>query len=50
MATIDGSGMITHVWLTTHHDHWRTLVLRAYWDHAPDPAIEVPLGDFFANG
>jgi hypothetical protein len=50
MATIDGSGMITHVWLTTHHDHWRTLILRAYWDHAPDPAIEVPLGDFFANG
>jgi hypothetical protein len=25
-------------------------VLRAYWDHADEPAIEVPLGDFFANG
>jgi hypothetical protein len=50
MATIEGPGMITHVWLTTHRDHWRTLVLRAHWDHSPDPAIEVPLGDFFASG
>jgi hypothetical protein len=25
-------------------------VLRAYWDHESEPAIEVPLGDFFANG
>ena len=50
MATIDGPGTITHIWLTTHSDHWRTLVLRAYWDQAPEPAVEVPLGDFFANG
>jgi D-arabinan exo alpha-(1,3)/(1,5)-arabinofuranosidase (non-reducing end) len=50
MATIDGSGTITHIWLTTHSSRWRTLVLRAYWDQTPEPAIEVPLGDFFANG
>jgi hypothetical protein len=50
MATIDGPGTITHIWLTTPPNNWRTLVLRAYWDHAPEPAIEVPLGDFFANG
>jgi hypothetical protein len=50
MAGIDGPGVITHVWLTTHPDHWRTLVLRAYWDHGSDPAVEVPVGDFFANG
>jgi hypothetical protein len=50
MATIDGPGTITHIWLTTPPHNWRTLVLRAYWDHAPEPAIEVPLGDFFANG
>jgi hypothetical protein len=50
MAVIDGPGTITHIWLTTGHEHWRTLVLRAYWDHADEPAIEVPLGDFFANG
>ena len=50
MATIDGPGTITHIWLTTHSDHWRTLVLRAYWDQAPEPAVEVPLGDFFTSG
>ena len=50
MAVIEGPGTITHIWLTTGHEHWRTLVLRAYWDDADEPAIEVPLGDFFANG
>jgi hypothetical protein len=50
MATIDGPGTITHIWLTTSSTNWRTLVLRAYWDHAEEPAIEVPLGDFFASG
>ncbi len=50
MAVIDGPGRITHIWLTTHRDHWRRMVLRAYWDSSPEPAIEVPLGDFFANG
>jgi D-arabinan exo alpha-(1,3)/(1,5)-arabinofuranosidase (non-reducing end) len=50
MATIDGPGTITHIWLTTPREHWRTLVLRAYWDDAPEPAVEVPVGDFFANG
>jgi len=38
MATIDGPGTITHIWLTTPPNNWRTLVLRAYWDHAPEPA------------
>jgi len=50
LATISGGGRITHLWLTTHRDHWRSLVLRAYWDDADEPAIEVPLGDFFASG
>ena len=50
LAAISGAGRITHIWLTTHRDHWRTLVLRAYWDGATEPAIEVPLGDFFASG
>ena len=49
IATMDGPGVITHIWLTTHRDHWRT-VLRAHWDHAAEPAVEVPIGDFFANG
>jgi hypothetical protein len=49
-ANIKGGGNITHIWLTTHKEHWRTLLLRAYWDGADEPAIEVPLGDFFCNG
>ena len=50
VAEIDGPGKITHVWLTTHRRHWRELVLRATWDAADEPAVEVPVGDFFANG
>jgi hypothetical protein len=50
MASIDEPGKITHIWLTTHRDNWRTLVLRAYWDGEETPAVEVPLGDFFCNG
>jgi hypothetical protein len=50
LAAIDGPGRITHVWLTTHPDHWRSLLLRAHWDGARTPAIEVPVGDFFGQG
>ncbi|MDT7710717.1 MAG: hypothetical protein QOG20_6324 [Pseudonocardiales bacterium] len=50
LADIDGAGRITHVWLTTHPDHWRALLLRAHWDGAPTPAVEVPVGDFFGQG
>ncbi|GAA1730056.1 glycoside hydrolase family 172 protein [Brachybacterium phenoliresistens] len=50
LGGIDGAGVITHLWITTHTDHWRTLVLRAYWDGAEEPAIEVPYGDFFCQG
>ena len=28
----------------------RDLVLTIHWDHDPEPAIQVPLGDFFGNG
>ena len=49
LAVIDGTGTITHVWATTHSDHWRSLLLRAYWDGADEPAIEVPYGDFFSG-
>ncbi|PZE73895.1 glycoside hydrolase family 172 protein [Curtobacterium sp. MCBD17_019] len=50
LAGITGPGRITHLWITTHTDHWRTLVLRATWDDADEPAIEVPYGDFFCSG
>ena len=36
-----------------HHPHRQLAhrcVLRAYWDGADEPAVEVPYGDFFCNG
>jgi Protein of unknown function (DUF2961) len=50
LANIQGAGKITHFWITTHTDNWRALLLRAYWDGADRPAVEVPYGDFFCNG
>ena len=50
LAAITGPGMITHIWLTTHRNHWRSLILRGYWDGAAEPAVEVPVGDFFCQG
>ncbi|CAM3635697.1 glycoside hydrolase family 172 protein [Occultella aeris] len=50
LARIAGAGRITHIWLTTHTDNWRRLLLRAYWDSSTEPAIEVPVGDFFGQG
>src|SRR3569623_3571452 len=39
LAAIDGAGQINHIWITTHTDTWRPLLLRAYWDGAEAPAI-----------
>lgn len=50
LAEIEGPGTIQHIWLTCHPQHWRTLVLRAYWDDETEPSIETPVGDFFCNG
>lgn len=50
LAEIDGPGAIQHIWLTTHKDNWRRTLLRFYWEGEDTPAVEVPLGDFFANG
>lgn len=50
LASIVGAAKITHIWITTDKDSWRALMLRAYWDGAEEPAIEVPFGDFFCNG
>jgi hypothetical protein len=50
LAAIEGPAVIRHLWLTTHRDNWRRLVLRAYWDGQDRPAIEVPVGDFFGQG
>jgi hypothetical protein len=55
-----GPGVITHIWITFlgpepqgwaaqgSADH-QELMLRMYWDGNPRPAVEAPVGDFFAN-
>ena len=50
LANIEGPGILKHIWFTTDATMWRSLIFRAYWEHDDQPAIEVPLGDFFANG
>lgn len=61
MAEIAGPGVIRHLWMTFPEaaPSWLSkagsaapdeLVLRMYWDGAAQPAVEAPLGDFFACG
>lgn len=53
LADVHGSGRFTHLWMTIaaqSPDHLRELVLRMTWDDAATPAVECPVGDFFAQG
>lgn len=53
IADVDGPGIVRHIWFTFYgHDpkQGRSLVLRMYWDGAEQPAVESPIGDFFAVG
>ena len=52
-ADVKGAGEFTHLWMTIaaqSPDHLRELVIRMTWDDAPTPAVECPVGDFFAQG
>jgi hypothetical protein len=49
LAEIDGSGAIQQIWMTPT-GNWRFSILRIYWDGAETPAVECPVGDFFACG
>lgn len=55
-----GPGVITHIWMTflgPEIQEWakngsanhQEMLLRIYWDGDPRPAVEAPVGDFFAN-
>ncbi len=55
-----GPGVITHIWITflgPEPQDWakngsanhQEMLLRMYWDGHPRPAVEAPVGDFFAN-
>jgi len=56
LADVAGPGVIQHIWFTVTdrgprgRTVLRDLVLRFYWDGEETPSIEVPIGDFFANG
>ena len=53
MADLQGTGMITHIWLTVADNEfaWPRLIrLRVYYDGHKTPSVDVPLGDFFAVG
>ena len=60
MLDAKGPGVITHIWVTflgPEPQDWakngsanhQEMLLRMYWDGNPRPAVEAPLGDFFAN-
>jgi len=64
IGEVNGEGYIAQFWLTFpgwFWQHWntkarinqsilKTLVLRIYWDGAPQPAVAAPVGDFFGAG
>lgn len=53
LADVKGNGRFTHLWITIaaqSPDHLRELVIRMTWDDAATPAVECPIGDFFAQG
>jgi hypothetical protein len=53
IADLEGPGIIRHIWFTINAEdprYGRSLTLRMYWDGREEPAVEAPLGDFFAVG
>ena len=60
LMDVKGSGVITHIWMTflgPEPHTWakngsanhQEMLLRMYWDGSERPAVEAPVGDFFAN-
>jgi D-arabinan exo alpha-(1,3)/(1,5)-arabinofuranosidase (non-reducing end) len=49
LANIEGPGAIQQIWMTLAGKP-RFAILRIYWDDSAVPAVECPLGDFFACG
>ena len=49
LADIAGPGAIQQIWMTPT-GNWRFSILRIYWDDQAQPAVECPVGDFFAMG
>jgi len=60
LLDVSGPGVITHIWMTflgPEPHPWakkgsanhQEMLLRMYWDGSERPAVEAPVGDFFAN-
>jgi D-arabinan exo alpha-(1,3)/(1,5)-arabinofuranosidase (non-reducing end) len=60
LMDVKGPGVITHIWITflgPEPHPWakdgsanhQEMLLRMYWDGNERPAVEAPVGDFFAN-
>ncbi len=60
LMDVEGPGVITHIWMTflgPEPHPWakdgaanhQEMLLRMYWDGDDRPAVEAPVGDFFAN-
>jgi len=49
LADVKDEGEIRQIWLTPTGT-WRAQIIRFFWDGEENPAVECPLGDFFACG
>lgn len=49
LADVKGQGSIRHIWIAETANTNRNLILRIWFDDQKNPAVECPLGDFFAN-
>jgi hypothetical protein len=49
MASIEGPGIIRHIWMTPTGDY-RLTIFRMYWDGEAEASVEAPVGDFFCTG
>ena len=53
LADLSGAGTIDRIWMTIEDrspEALRGLKLEMFWDGARQPAVSVPLGDFFLHG
>ena len=52
LAESEGNGTVRRIWITLSQrtpEFLRGIVIRMYWDGESKPAVEAPLGDFFAS-
>ena len=50
LASIEGPGIIQHLWLSIPPHWWRSLIIRIHWDNQDEASVEIPVGDLFGLG